>query len=132
MTALDFRSLAIIHIVERAFRQSQFLEPLSRLGRRIAEKYPSCSGSRALPCVRDAAWHECTRAGTADRDLIANFEGDLATQNVGDLVAVVVKVVSRCSSRRRGFLEHHYALSRLAAQQLERDRSAFRLSHTGP
>jgi hypothetical protein len=132
MTALDFRLLLIIHIVKRAFRQQQFLEPLPRLGRGIAEKYPSCFGSGALPGVRGAAWHECTGARAANRDLVANLEGNLATQDVGDLVAVVVKmypvvVPEGAVSSNIITLSAVSPLSSLSATDLPSD-----LSHMGP
>ena len=44
----------------------------------------------ALPGMRHAARHECAGAGAADRDLIADLESDLAAQDIGRLVAVVM------------------------------------------
>jgi hypothetical protein len=47
---------------------------------------------------QDAAWHEGTSAGAADRDLVADHEGDLAAEDIGHLVAVVMQMELR--SRR--------------------------------
>jgi catechol 2,3-dioxygenase-like lactoylglutathione lyase family enzyme len=52
----------------------------------------------APPCMRHAAWHEGTGAGAADRDLVADHERDLAAEDIGHLVAVVLQMELR--SRR--------------------------------
>jgi hypothetical protein len=76
--------------------------------------------------MRDAAGHEGAGARPADRDLLADLEGDFAAQDVGHLIAVAVKVECRIGAGRRGFLEQHDAVAGLAAQQLERGRAAGR------
>src|SRR5580704_7759341 len=72
--------------------------------------------------MRHAAWHEGAGAGAADRDLIADLKGDLAAQDVGYLVAVVMEVECALCSGGKGLLEQHDAVVGRAAQQLERDR----------
>jgi hypothetical protein len=42
--------------------------------------------------MRDAARHEGTCAGPTDRDIVADLERDLAAQDIGHLVAVVMQV----------------------------------------
>src|SRR6516165_10641982 len=76
--------------------------------------------------MSEPARHESAGARTADRDLLADLEGDLAGEHIGHLVAVVVQVIGRLRSGRRGFLKHHHALAGLPAQELERRRSARR------
>src|SRR6516165_5832622 len=68
-----------------------FQQP-ARLGRGIEKQHPSgfCAGT--LPGVRHVARHEGTGAGAADRDLVADLEGDLAAEDIGHLVAVVMQV----------------------------------------
>jgi hypothetical protein len=59
-------------------------------GRSIEKQHAPGFGTGALPGVRYAAWHKGAGAGAADRDLIADLEGDLAAQDIGHLVAVVM------------------------------------------
>jgi hypothetical protein len=61
-------------------------------------------------------------ARTADRDLVADLEGDLAGEHVDHLVTVVVQVISRLRARRCRFLKHHHAIAGLPAQEFERRR----------
>src|SRR5215472_2256008 len=74
--------------------------------------------------MSEPARHEGTGARTADRNLLADLEGDLAGEHVSHLVAVVVQVISRLRSGRRRLLKHHYALAGLPAQEFERRRPA--------
>jgi hypothetical protein len=76
--------------------------------------------------MRHVARQEGTSTRPADRHLIADLEGDLAIEDVSDLVAVVVDVEIGNGSDRRDFLEHHHALGGLAVLQLERERPAGR------
>src|SRR5438876_2983648 len=74
--------------------------------------------------MSDATRHEGACSRPADRDLIANLEGHLTAQDIGDFVAIVVEMVWRHGARWRGFLEHHHVLTGLATLHLERSRSA--------
>src|SRR5260370_9446611 len=70
----------------------------------------------------DAAWHECTGTGDADRDVITDQESDLATQDISHLVAVVMEVQCALGPDRSGRLEHHDAAIGLVTPQLKHDR----------
>jgi len=70
----------------------------AHLGRSVEKQHPRGFRAGTLPCVRHAAWHESTGAGAADRDLVADHEGDLAAEGIGHLVAVVMQMELR--SRR--------------------------------
>src|SRR5207245_6982623 len=83
-------------------------------------------GTGALPGMRHAARHEGAGARAAERDLVADLERDLAAQDIGHLVAVVMEVERALGPGRNGFLEHHDAAAGLAAPQFERERSARR------
>src|SRR6516164_4678410 len=106
-----------------ALQPLRLLEKPARSGRGIKEQHPSRLRTRVLPGVSEPALHEGTGAGTAHRNLVADLEGDLAGQHIGDLVTVVVQVIGRLRSDRCGFLKHHHALAGLPTQQLERRRS---------
>src|SRR3954454_21250554 len=73
--------------------------------------------------MRHSAGHKGASAGTTDRDLITDLECDLAAQNIGDFVAVVMdmKIGHRISGCH--LLKHHDALGDFAGY-LERSRSA--------
>jgi hypothetical protein len=49
-------------------------------------------GASTLPSVWHPARHECAGAGSTNRDLITNLEGDFTAQNVGDFIAIVMNV----------------------------------------
>src|SRR5437764_3930083 len=100
------------------------LEQAARLGRGVQKQHPPGLGAGALPGMRHAARHEGVGAGTADRDLVADQEGDLAGEDIGDLVAVMVQMEGALGAGRNGFLEHHDAVAGGAAQQFERVGSA--------
>src|SRR5258708_2787996 len=59
-------------------------------GRSIEKQHAPGFRAGALPGMRHAARHEGTGAGAADRDLVADHERDLAAQDIGHLVAVVM------------------------------------------
>src|SRR5258708_8894373 len=69
--------------------------------------------------MRHAARHEGAGAGAADRDLVADLEGDLAIQDIRHLVAVVMQVERALCPGGNGFLEHHDAFAGVFAQQFE-------------
>jgi hypothetical protein len=68
-----------------------------------------------LPGMQHSAGHEGAGARSADRDFLADLEGDFATQHVADLVAVAVKE-HRISADRCALLEQDNAVAGLAAQ----------------
>src|SRR6516165_4392354 len=115
-----FRSKRLIG----ALQPLRLLEKPARSGRGIKEQHPGRLGARVLPGMSEPARHEGAGARTTDRDLLTDLEGDLASEHVGDLVAVVVQVISRPGVGRRRLLKHHYALAGLPAQELERRRPA--------
>src|ERR1700756_1218445 len=88
----------------------RLLENPPRPGRGIKEQHPRGLVARVLPGMSEPARHEGAGARTTNRDLLADLEGDLASEHIGNLVAVVVQVIGRLSAGRRGFLKHHYAL----------------------
>src|SRR5215831_17813553 len=72
--------------VDLAGRTRQhLLEELPGRRRRVEEQHPAGFGARVLPRMPHAARHEGAGAGPADRDPVADLEGDLAAQHVGDL-----------------------------------------------
>src|SRR6478672_2097413 len=79
--------------IRRPGRPAQlFLEKAAGIGRRIQEQYVGGFGAGVFPRMRYAAWHERAGARPADRELVADLEGDFPAQHVGHLVAVTVKV----------------------------------------
>src|SRR5216683_2949164 len=84
-------------------------------GRSIEKQHAPGFRAGALPGMRHAACHEGAGAGAADRDLIADLEGDLAGEDIGHLVAVVVQVERALGPGGDGFLEHHDAAIGLSA-----------------
>jgi hypothetical protein len=82
--------------------------------------------------MRNIAPHEGAGAWPADRDCIADLEGDLAAQDVGDLVAVVMEMHRGNGADRRHLLEYHHALVSLAVPQLGVDERPGAIFHTGP
>src|SRR5438105_10623837 len=69
--------------------------------------------------MRHVAREEGTGAGSALGSLLADLEGELAFEHPGDLIAVVMQVMPARRSGGRGLLEHHDAVVRLAAEQLQ-------------
>src|SRR5258707_1683416 len=118
--------LALAHRGEVALRAVLLLDQPARLGRRVKKQHPPGVRAGALPGMRHAARHEGIGAGAADRDLVADHEGDLAAQDVGHLVAVVMQMKGALGAGRNGFLEDHDAVAGRAAQQLERELPARR------
>ena len=74
----------------------------------------------------DAARHEGAGAGTTGGDLVANLECDLAAQDVGHLLAVMMQVEPALRPCGNGLLEQHDAASGRSAQELEHERSVLR------
>src|SRR5256885_7581153 len=83
-------------------------------------------GAGALPGMRDIARHEGATARAADRDLVADQERDLALQDVGNFVAVVVQVERAFRAGWHGFFEHHHAVGSVGAAQFRHDRATRR------
>src|SRR5271168_2642624 len=73
--------------------------------------------------MRNITRHEGAGTGPADRDCVTDLEGNLAAQDVGDLVAVVMEMHRGHGADRRHLLEHHHALLGLVVPQLERGRA---------
>src|SRR6516164_6288892 len=86
-----FRSKRLI----RALQPLRLLEKPARPGRGIKEQHPRRLRTRVLPGMSEPARHEGAGAGTANRDLLADLKGDLTGEHIGDLVAVMVQVISR-------------------------------------
>ena len=97
----------------------QLLEQAPGPARRVKEQHASALGAGALPGMRDATGHEGAGSRPADGELIADLERDLAAQDVGHLIAVVMEVHRGHGADRRRFLEHHHALLGIAVLQLE-------------
>src|SRR5204863_8015141 len=108
---------------DRAVQFLQILEPFPGRGRRVHEQYTAGLDAGVLPGMRYAARHEGAGAGAADRHRVADLERDLAGEDVGDLVAVVVDVIAGRGAGGRRLLEHHDAVAGLAALQFERGRA---------
>src|SRR6267154_964297 len=102
------------------------LDQPARLGRRVEKQHPPGFRAGALPGMRHAARHEGIGAGAADADLVADHESDLAAQDIGHLVAVVMQMKGALGAGGDGFLEYHDAVAGRAAEQLERELSARR------
>jgi hypothetical protein len=63
----------------------------------MKEQHAGRLDAGALLRVRHIAWQEGAGAGATEGDLIANLGGDLAGEDAGDLVALVVSVeISNC------------------------------------
>jgi hypothetical protein len=91
--ALEYvRQLALIHRSESAACALLLFDQPACLGRSIEKQHTSGFRAGALPGMRHAAWHEGAGAGAADRDRVADLEGDLAAQDIGHLVTVVMQV----------------------------------------
>src|SRR5437762_216875 len=112
--------LDLAHRCEIALSPVLLLDEAARLSRRVDKQDAAGVGAGALPGMRDIARHEGAGAGAADRDRVADQKRDLALQDVGDLVAVVMQMEGALGSGRNGFLEHHDAVAGRAAQQLQR------------
>src|SRR6266478_5864380 len=84
--------LALGHHREAAPRLVLLFEQPARLGRRVEKQHPPGLRPGALPGMRHAARHEGTGARAADRDRVADQESDLALQDIGDLVAVMMQM----------------------------------------
>src|ERR1700730_15031219 len=84
------RQLALIHRSESAACALLLFDQPACLGRSIEKQHTSGFRAGALPGMRHAAWHEGAGAGAADRDRVADLEGDLAAQDIGHLVTVVM------------------------------------------
>src|SRR5437899_117303 len=106
LPAVPAAHLVGLGVVDRALRALQsFLEEPTCLGRGVEEENTAGLGARVLPSMRHASRHEGTGAGSADRDLVADLESDLAAQHPGDLVAVAVQMERCLSPGGRGLLE---------------------------
>src|SRR5437764_14180868 len=106
------------HHREAALGPMLLLDEPARLGRGVEEQHPPGFRAGVLPGMRHAARHEGAGPGAADRNLVADLEGDLALQDVGHLVAVVVQMEGALGPGWDGFLEHHDAVAGRAAEQL--------------
>ena len=125
--ALEYlRQFALIHRSESATGALLLFDQPACLGRSIEKQHAPGFRPGALPGMRHAAWHKGAGAGAADRDLIADLERDLAAQDIGHLVAVVMQMERALCPGRNGLFEHHDAAAGLAAPQFERERSAGR------
>src|SRR5258705_13846644 len=87
-------------------------------GRGVEKQHAAGFAAGVLPGMRDVAREERAGAGTADADLLADLEGDLALEHPSDLVAVAVKMEGAHGAGGHGFLEQHEALTGAAARRL--------------
>src|SRR5881296_907419 len=126
MAPAQFGRLPLVHRGEGAVRPLLLLQQPARPGRSIEKQHPPGLRAAVLPGMRDAARHEGAGAGAADRDLVADLEGDLAAQDIGHLVAVMMQMERALCPGGNGFLEQHDAAPGRSAEQLERRRSARR------
>ena len=82
--------------------------------------------------MRYIARHEGAGAWPANCDCVADLEGDLAAQDLSDLVAVVMKMHRGHGADGCHLLECQHALVGLAVPQLEGGRAAGPIFHAGP
>src|SRR5476649_737163 len=118
--------LTLGHRGECAAGPLLLLDQPAGLGRRIEKQRASGLRAGALPGMAHAARQEGAAAGAADRDLVADQEGDLAAQHIGHLVAVVMQVEGALGPDGKSLLEHHETAVGLVPPQLERENSAGR------
>src|SRR5262249_41072477 len=97
----------------------QRLDEAAGGGRRVEKQHTAGFAAGILPGVRHVARKEGAAAGSRDRDLLADLEGDLAGQHPGDFVAVLVEMKRAADAGRYGLLEHHDALAGFVTEQLE-------------
>src|SRR4051812_19304053 len=88
----DLRQFVRIHRSEPAACALLLFDQPACLGRSIEKQHAPGFRAGALPGMRHAAPNEGAGAGAADRDISADLEGDLAAQDIGHLVAVVMQV----------------------------------------
>src|SRR6516225_10345521 len=125
LPAMPFSNRAKLLLVHRVYRSFyHLLEQLSGPSGGVHEQHAACLGAGALPGMRYIARHEGAGAWPADCDCVADLEGDLAAQDVSDLVAVVMEMRRGHGADRCHLLEYHYALVGLAVPQLEGGRAA--------
>src|SRR5262245_41435247 len=109
----------LVHRREGAIRPLLLLEQTTCAGWSIEKQYPPGVRAGVFPGMRYPAWHEGAGAGAADREFVADFERDLAAQDIGHLVAVVVQMERALRSCGNGLLEQHDAVAGRSTQQLE-------------
>src|SRR5581483_11281490 len=78
----------------------QFLDVAAGSRRRVKKDDAAGAAADVFPGVRDAPRHERAGAGAARCHRIADLERELAGDNPGDLVAVMVQVVETLRARR--------------------------------
>src|SRR5712671_6210950 len=101
--------LALIHRCEFAAGPLLLFDQPTGPGRSIEKQHAPGFRAGALPGMRHAARHEGAGAGAADRNFIADLEGNLAAQDIGHLVAVAMQVEGALGPGGNGLLEHHNA-----------------------
>ena len=78
MAPAQLGGFLLVHRRNGAVRPVLFLEQPSRASGSVEEQHARGFRTAVLPGVRDAARHEGTGAGAADRCLVADPERDLA------------------------------------------------------
>src|SRR5713226_10540098 len=91
----DFPAVALAEfvafiVVDRAGPVQELLDVAAGGGRGVEKQDAAGFAAGALPSMRDVAREERTGAGHADGNIVADLKGDIAGENKGDLVAVVV------------------------------------------
>src|SRR3954452_9514626 len=117
LPAVPFRDPDKFAVIERRRNigmARQLFKEAASSPRHVKKQHTAGLGAGTLPRVRDIAGHEGAGSGAANRDLVADLECDLAAQDVGHLIAVVMEVHRRHGAGRCCFLEHHHALFGIA------------------
>src|SRR6266849_1338637 len=114
----DRAELLLVHWVNWPF--CHLLEQLSGPAGSVQEQHAPRLSPGALPGMWHVARDESAGSWPSDCDRVSDLEGDLAAQDIRDLVTVVMQVHRRQGANWRHLLEHHHALIGIAVPQFKR------------